>query len=128
MKPSNKALATEDKLSRTVTTILDKAGQEPDPAVLQRLQQAREQALGRFDERIRQPAGHGERLALWLLRHTQALRRSMLALSFAMVAGTGVWLAEGLLVEEEAVDAAILSHELPLEVLMDPHFSGSMHD
>ncbi|BBF87319.1 hypothetical protein DLM_3735 [Aquitalea magnusonii] len=128
MKSSNKALATEEKLTRTVTTVLDQPGQEPTPAVLLGLQQAREQALSRFDERIRQPVGHGERLALWVLRHTQAVRRSMLALSFAMVAGTGVWLAEGLLVEEEAVDAAILSHELPLEVLMDPHFSGNMHD
>lgn len=126
MKPSNKQ-AGSDKLTRAVGAILDQPGQEASPAQLQRLQQARERALARFDERISQPPSSSAQLALWLLRHARGLRRSMLALSFAMVAGTGVWLAEGLLVEEEAIDAAILSHELPLEVLMNPHFSGSVH-
>jgi|GEM_PF-4574980 len=97
-------------------------------AELLALQAAREQALQRFDQRITQPAPYTARLSLWWLRHTRVLRRSMLALSFAMIAGAGVWLVEGLLVEEEAVDAAILSHELPLDALMEPHFSGAIHD
>jgi hypothetical protein len=127
MKPSNHPLGGEEKLTRSVNHILNHPAQDVDPDQ-HRLQQAREQALARFDQRIAQPPSLGERLALWVLRHTQALRRSALALGFAMVASTGVWLAEGLLMEEEAVDAAILSHELPLEALMDPHFTGNLHD
>ncbi|WP_062790074.1 DUF3619 family protein [Aquitalea pelogenes] len=128
MKPSNHPLGGEEKLTRSVNRILNHPAQDVDPKIRQGLQQAREQAMARFDQRIAQPASLGEQLGLWVLRHTQALRRSALALGFAMVASTGVWLAEGLLMEEEAVDAAILSHELPLEAFMDPHFTGNLHD
>jgi hypothetical protein len=128
MKPSNKALATEDKLSRTVNhhpRIIQVRTWTP---ILHRLQQARERALGRFDQRITQPPSLANdwRCGCCVTpRHCAAAHwRSVLP----WWPGTGVWLAEGLLMEEEAVDAAILSHELPLEVLMDPHFSGSMHD
>lgn len=118
----------DDKLKHSVTTILDQPGNQLSAAQQQRLRQARELALARFDERADEAPRLRERLSLWLQRHTQGLRRSVLALSFAMMAGTGLWVMEGLLVEEEAVDAAILAHELPLEMLMDPHFSGSLHD
>ncbi|WP_374554222.1 DUF3619 family protein [Aquitalea pelogenes] len=128
MKPSNHPLGGEEKLTRSVKRILNHPAQDVDPKIRQGLQQAREQAMARFDQRIAQPPSPGEQLGLWVLRHTQALRRSALALGFAMVASTGVWLAEGLLMEEEAVDAAILSHELPLEAFMDPHFTGNLHD
>lgn len=128
MKPSNHPLGGEEKLTRSVNRILNHPAQDVDPKIRQGLQQAREQAMARFEQRIAQPPSLDEQLGLWVLRHTQALRRSALALGFAMVASTGVWLAEGLLMEEEAVDAAILSHELPLEAFMDPHFTGNLHD
>ena len=128
MKPSNQPLGGEEKLTRSANSSLNQPEQETDLMISQGLQQARERALARFDLRIAQPPSMGERLGLWVLRHTQALRRSALALGFAMVASTGVWLVEGLLMEEEAVDTAILSHELPLEAFMDPHFTGNLHD
>lgn len=131
MKPSQDSAThagANDKLKHSVTTILDQPGNQLSATQQQRLRQARELALARFDLRASEAPRLREQLSLWLQRHTQGLRRSLLALSFAMMAGTGLWLMEGLLVEEEAVDAAILAHELPLEMLMEPHFSGSLHD
>lgn len=37
-------------------------------------------------------------------------------------------LAEGLIAETDAVDASVLSQDLPLDSLLEPHFSRGLHE
>jgi len=114
----------EDKLALGVCTVLEQPASQPDST---ELQAQREKLLQRFEQRRNAPLRRSEQLALWQQRHLLVLRHAMLALSLVLISGGAVWLATGAQ-DEEAVDAAILSQPLPLELLMEPHFSGSVHD
>lgn len=121
MKPSN-------PLPGHVSRVLDHAGADLDPALGRRLRQARERALARFDASSPGAVTQRERLGLWGQRHVLSLRRGGLALGFALLTGAGMMLAEDLLLEEEAVDAAVLAQDLPFETLLEPHFSRGLHE
>ncbi|KMN38002.1 hypothetical protein VI26_01595 [Chromobacterium sp. LK1] len=108
--------------------MLDHAGADLDPAVEHKLRQARARALARFDAQAAQAESSRERLGLWAQRHVLLLRRGSLALGFALLTGAGMMLAEDLLLEEEAVDAAVLAQDLPFESLLEPHFSRGLHE
>ncbi|MCP1289587.1 DUF3619 family protein [Chromobacterium sp. S0633] len=121
MKPSN-------PLPGHVSRVLDHASDDLDPALERKLRQARERALSRFDTHSPGAAPPRERLGLWAQRHVLSLRRGGLALGFALLTGAGMMLAEDLLLEEEAVDAALLAQDLPFEALLEPHFSRGLHE
>ncbi|WP_203390645.1 DUF3619 family protein [Chromobacterium haemolyticum] len=121
MKPSN-------PLPGHVSRVLDHASADLDPALERRLRQARQRALVRFEASSPGAVTQRERLGLWGQRHVLALRRGGLALGFALLTGAGMMLAEDLLLEEEAVDAAVLAQDLPFEALLEPHFSRGLHE
>ncbi len=113
-----------DSLSR----LLDQPSANLEDAQLRALAAIRQQALTRHAERLAEPDTLRERLSSWLLLHALQVKRALAAAGFALVAGGGLMMVEGMLAEEEAVDIAILSHELPLESMLNPAFSGAVHD
>ncbi|WP_158253600.1 DUF3619 family protein [Chromobacterium alticapitis] len=117
-----------DHLPNHITRILDNTSSDPTPQQLARLRAARQNALRQYDQRAAQRMGLHEKLAIWAQRHLVMLRRSGAALGFAAIAAAGMMLAEGLLVETESVDAAVLSQDLPLDSLLEPHFSRGLHE
>ena len=117
-----------DHLPSHITRILDTPTAEPTHAQMERLKVARARAMQRFDQRAAEHISLQERLALWAQRHTLLLKRSGAALGFAVVTGAGLMLLDGLLVESEAVDAAVLSQDLPLNSLLEPNFSRGLHE
>ncbi|KMN82844.1 hypothetical protein HNO92_001058 [Chromobacterium alkanivorans] len=121
MKPSN-------PLPGHVARVLDHAAADLDAEQKRKLTQARERALARFDAQAAEAESPRERLGLWAQRHVLSLRRGGLALGFALLTGAGMMLAEDLLLEEEAVDAALLAQDLPFEALLEPHFSRGLHE
>ncbi|OHX12463.1 DUF3619 family protein [Chromobacterium sphagni] len=117
-----------DHLPARITRILDTPTAEPTHEQLERLKLARVRAMQRFDQRAAENISLQERLALWAQRHTVLIKRGGAALGFAVVTGAGLMLLDGLLVESEAVDAAVLSQDLPLNSLLEPNFSRGLHE
>ncbi|QEL56921.1 DUF3619 family protein [Chromobacterium paludis] len=117
-----------DHLPNHITRILDNPSADPTPQQLSRLRAARQSALAQYAVRAAQPASLHEKLSLWAQRHLVTLRRSGAALGFAAIAAACTMLAEGLLVETESVDATVLSQDLPLDSLLEPHFSRGLHE
>ncbi|OWY38243.1 hypothetical protein CEK28_13305 [Xenophilus sp. AP218F] len=117
-----------DHLPAHIARILDNPAAAPTPEQQARLRQGRLRALEHFDRKAAERIGAQEKLGLWAQRHTRLLRRGTAALSFAVITGAGLMVVGELLAEEEAVDTAVLSQDLPLESLLEPHFSRGMHD
>ncbi|UTH76284.1 DUF3619 family protein [Chromobacterium sp. IIBBL 290-4] len=117
-----------DHLPSHITRILDTRNTDPTPTQQAKLRQARMAAMERFDERVQQPMRLKEKVSLWVQRHTLLLRRGGAALGFALATGAGMLLLEGFLLETDVVDAAVLSQDIPLNALLEPHFSRGMHD
>jgi hypothetical protein len=117
-----------DHLPNHITRILDNPSSDPTPQQLARLRAARQRAMQQYDMRAAEPVSLHERLALWAQRHLVMLRRGGAAIGFAAIAAAGLMLAEGLLAEAESVDATVLSQDLPLNSLLEPHFSRGLHE
>ncbi|AUH53373.1 hypothetical protein CXB49_22640 [Chromobacterium sp. ATCC 53434] len=117
-----------DHLPTHIARILDNPHSHPTPSQAARLQAARRRAMERFEMRAAEPIGLHEKLALWAQRHIVLLKRGSAALGFAALTAVGLMLAEGLLAESESIDAAVLSQDLPLDSLLEPHFSRSLHE
>ncbi|MGY8625420.1 DUF3619 family protein [Chromobacterium violaceum] len=111
-----------------IARILDNPHSDPSARQMARLKQARAAALRRFEQRAAEDCGLQEKILLWAQRHTLLLKRGSAALGFAVITGAGLMLAEGLIAETDAVDATVLSQDLPLDSLLEPHFSRGLHE
>ena len=117
-----------DHLPVHIARILDNPHSDPTPGQLARLRDARSAAMRRFEQRAAEDCSLQEKILIWAQRHTLLLKRGSAALGFAVITGAGLMLVEGLMAETDAVDATVLSQDLPLDSLLEPHFSRGLHE
>ncbi|MEO9385775.1 DUF3619 family protein [Chromobacterium phragmitis] len=111
-----------------IARILNNPHSEPSPRQMARLKTARAEAMRRFEQRAAENVSLQEKIWTWAQRHTLLLKRGSAALGFAVITGAGLMLVEGLMAESDAVDATVLSQDMPLDSLLEPHFSRVLHE
>lgn len=107
----------DDNLRLGVTTHLSASAEQLSPAVLARLGAARQQALAQLDA----PVASGVR-GLAVSRHRAVWSMAVMVLGVFVIGQ--YWGAQTQVDQFAAVDAALLSDDLPIEAYLDPEFSA----